>query len=156
MNDLIYMQRARHHTLLKEDIYHETAPGARHRFEACLKGDKDEKGSRGTSPIPDMARSMNQGSGVYRQRNVEITRQGAMLNYRLTNGPMAGLLIQASYESQGIRLKIYPSCQRQFQIMTRLLPSLTEALKGRRFEVDVSLMPTSTDKSKHQFTHMNC
>lgn len=155
MNDLIYMQRARHQALLKEDIYHETAPGARHRFEACLKGDKDEKGSRGTSSIPDMARPMNQDSGGYRQRNVEITHQGGMLNYRLINGPMAGLLIQASYESQGIRLKIYPSCQRQSLVMTRLLPTLTEALKGRRFEVDVSLMPTSTNNNKHQFTHMN-
>lgn len=76
-----------------------------------------------------------------RQGNAEVIRQGDMLSYRLLNGPMMGLVIQASYQSQGIRLQITPKNERQSQILTGLIPKLSQVLVGRRCHIALELMP---------------
>ncbi|AQS36172.1 hypothetical protein Sps_00983 [Shewanella psychrophila] len=142
MNNQIDMNRVRRMSLPSVEARHESDPDIRRRFESCLVGGSKGKDKKASESISDLTKSLlSHNGGIYRHGSTEVVRQGEMLSYRLLNGPMMGLVIQASYHSLGIRLQIYPKNQRQSRVLACVLPNLSQALEGRRFEIGLELMP---------------
>ncbi|MBE8167436.1 MAG: hypothetical protein HAW66_03570 [Shewanella sp.] len=84
--------------------------------------------------------ALSQNGGVCKIGSAEITRTGDMLHYRMLNGPMMGLIIQANYEKKGIKLSLFPKNERQLSVLKSVLPNLSQKLKGRRHPVSLNLM----------------
>lgn len=107
----------------------------------AMVGEKDEGDSKSTSKIPESVKtSLSKHGGVCQVGSAEITRRGDMLHYRLMNGPMMGLVIQANYDKKGIKLKLFPNNDRQARALQSVLPKLTENLTGRRHPISLDLM----------------
>ena len=77
--------------------------------------------------------------GQYKDRSVDIIRQGDMLCYRLLNGPMLGLVIKATHFGPHIDLLLYPQNQRQDRALRRVLPKIEERLNGRKVLVRLKI-----------------
>jgi len=142
MSHQLHIDRVRKVNLPTVEARHESDPDIRRRFEMCLTGDKKTDDKSKAPLISEITKSLlSHEGGVSRLGNAEVIRQGDMLSYRLLNGPMMGLVIQASYQSQGIQLLIYPKNERQSQVMARLIPKLSQELMGRRCHIVLELMP---------------
>lgn len=118
-------------------------PEMRRLFKAFLGRQQDEDESLKSRDLSMAKTLLGREGGVYRQGAAEVIRQGDMLCYRLVNGPMSGLVIQACYQQQGIYLRLLPKTVRQAEVLGRLLPQLTEQLQGRRFAIRLDVMPVS-------------
>ncbi|RLV59774.1 hypothetical protein D5018_10420 [Parashewanella curva] len=77
--------------------------------------------------------------GVCKLGGAEVSRQGDMLCYRMLNGPMTGLIIQANYDKRGIRLSLHPKNERQAKAINNAMPKIVENLKGRKHHVHINV-----------------
>ncbi|WP_133407969.1 hypothetical protein [Parashewanella tropica] len=75
--------------------------------------------------------------GVCKLGGAEVSRQGDMLCYRLLNGPMTGLIIQANYDKRGIRLSLFPKNERHAKAIKNAMPKIVENLQGRKHQVHI-------------------
>ncbi|WP_299493688.1 hypothetical protein [uncultured Shewanella sp.] len=103
----------------------------RDRFSRCMSISKDlDKQTRTGIDKAGLA-MLSQDGGVYRKGSAEIMRQGDMLCYRLLNGPMMGLIIQASYRQNQAVIKLFPANERQESALNKVAEKLTEQLQTR-------------------------
>ncbi|MCL1076952.1 hypothetical protein D5R81_03065 [Parashewanella spongiae] len=135
-----------HHPKLPEDKHEnksEPQSGAVSQFLGMLMPvqEKAEGDSGISKKVLESAKSvLSQHGGVCKVGSAEVTRNGDMLHYRLLNGPMMGLIIQANYDKKGIRLSLFPKNARQATAIQNVLPNLSQNLKGRRHPISLNLM----------------
>ena len=87
--------------------------------------------------------------GTCKVGNAEISRQKDMLCYRLLNGPMAGLIIQANYDRKGLRIKLFPHNSKQERAIQNILSPLEEKLQGRSYPVRLECVPPKPSRQSH-------
>ncbi|AEG11644.1 hypothetical protein Sbal183_1909 [Shewanella baltica OS183] len=126
----------------------ESDPEMRRLFNRYFCGQQEDDNPISTRDRLTAKALLSRDGGVYRLGAAEVIRQGEQLCYRLLNGPMMGLVIQASYQPRGIQLQLFPKTARQSELLARLLPKLNEQLQGRRFAIHLDLMPTNTAETR--------
>ncbi|MCL1123686.1 hypothetical protein [Shewanella surugensis] len=117
----------------------EPDPELRHRFSRCMSvsNDLDKQTRNGIDKTGlDM---LNHDGGVVRRGSAEIMRQGDALCYRLLNGPMMGLVIQASYRQGQAVIKLFPANERQEKALNKVAIKLDEQLQARPIPVTLEV-----------------
>lgn len=117
----------------------ESDPDLHHRFSRCMSVSKDlDKQVRTGIDKADLA-MLDKDGGVFRKGSAEIMRQGDMLCYRLLNGPMMGLVIQANYRQGQAVIKLFPTNEKQERVLNKVAIKLNEQLQARPVPVTLEV-----------------
>ena len=88
--------------------------------------------------------------GMCKVGNAQITRQKDMLCYRLLNGPMAGLIIQAHFhDKKKLSIKLFPHNSRQETAIKSIMGSLEAKLQSRPYPIKLECVPPKTNSHSH-------
>lgn len=139
MSHSLSVDKAHYMRVMSVEERGETDPDLRHRFSLCMSTSKElDKQARNSINKADLA-MLNQEGGVFRKGSAEIMRQGDMLCYRLLNGPMMGLVIQASYRQNQAVIKLFPANERQENALKKVADKLSEQLQTRPIPVTLEV-----------------
>ncbi|MBM7071399.1 hypothetical protein JQC92_05005 [Shewanella sp. 202IG2-18] len=134
----------------------EVEPQSQHKelFANLLKGRKFEepKDDNSTKKVSKATkRVLAKDGGTCKMGSAEISRQKDMLCYRLVNGPMAGLIIQANYDKKGLRIRLFPHNSKQEHAIKNVMRPLEDKLQGRAYRIRLECVPPkNTHKSNTQ------
>ena len=87
--------------------------------------------------------------GTCKVGNAEISRHKDMLCYRLLNGPMAGLVVQAHIDRKRLKIKLFPHNSRQETAVNNILGPLQEKLQSRPYSIQLECVPPKTNSHSH-------
>ncbi len=138
------------HDRKKKDV----EPQSHHKeiFSNMLLGKKFDD-SNNESSTKKVTKAMKQvlakDGGTCKMGSAEISRQKDMLCYRLLNGPMAGLMIQAHYDKKGLRIKLYPNSTKQEVAIKNIMSPLEAKLKGRACPIWLECVPPKNNQNTH-------
>ncbi|WP_299007003.1 hypothetical protein [uncultured Shewanella sp.] len=139
MSHSLSVHKAQYMRVMSVEERGESDPELRHRFSLCMSTSKAlNKQARASINKADLD-MLNQEGGVFRKGSAEIMRQGDMLCYRLLNGPMMGLVIQASYRQNQAVIKLFPANERQEHALNKVANKLSEQLQTRPIPVTLEV-----------------
>ncbi len=95
-----------------------------------------------------MKRVLAKDGGMCRVGNAEITNRKDMLCYRLLNGPMTGLIIQAHIDDRRrLRIKLFPHNSRQESAVKNIMGSLEQKLRTRPYPIKLECAASGSSSS---------
>jgi len=101
---------------------------------------RDGKNELSTSLIQSVVNQLSEVNHIVRWRNTEILRGENSLTFRLLNGPMMGLTITASWESQIVILRLKPKNNKQNEAITRMTPKISARLSQSKIPFKMEII----------------
>lgn len=135
----------------------EVEPQSRHKdlFEGILLRKKFDDSADKETTTKKVSKATKQvlakDGGTCKVGSAEISRQKDMLCYRMLNGPMAGLIIQANYDRKGMRIRLFPHNSRQETAIRNIMSPLEAKLQGHSTPIRLECVPPkNTSQSNRQ------
>ncbi|MBU2898902.1 hypothetical protein [Vibrio hepatarius] len=101
---------------------------------------RDGKNELSTCLTKSVVNQLSEVNHIVTWRNAEILRGDNSLTFRLLNGPMMGLTIIASWESQIVTLRIKPKNNKQNKAITRMAPKIAARLSQSKIRFQMEIM----------------
>ena len=101
---------------------------------------RDGKNELSTSLTQSVVNQLSEVNHIVRWRNTEILRGENSLTFRLLNGPMMGLTITASWESQIVILRLKPKNNKQNEAITRMTPKISARLSQSKIPFKMEII----------------
>ncbi|MFW7522885.1 hypothetical protein ACODM8_01920 [Vibrio ostreicida] len=108
-------------------------PELKHKFFALFgmpqTTDNDYDTPNKPSKVPEhVVNAMSESHRAVKWDNAEVIKSKDALSFKLLNGPMTGLEINAQWISGGVQIDLKPKNRRQHEALLRIMPKIDKAL----------------------------
>ncbi|MGB0893421.1 MAG: hypothetical protein ACPGUD_03370 [Parashewanella sp.] len=134
------------HTETKQDKHVDPQSHEAQKFRGVFMRFEDKGEEKNSSKkIPETTKAiLSKQGGICKLGHSEVSRSGDMLCFRMVNGPLMGMIMEARLDKKGITLKIYPKHEKQARVMQNIKPKLADNFAHMKKNVELNIMPVGS------------